>query len=128
MNSQLDQNTPTRDVYSITRLNREVRAVLEGSCPTIWVQGEVSNLAQPGSGHIYFSLKDQTSQVRCAMFKNRNQYLKFTLENGMEVLARTSVSLYEGRGEFQLIIEHLEATGEGALQKAYEQLKQGRPV
>lgn len=113
-----------RDIYNITRLNREVRAVLEGSFPLLWVQGEISNLARPASGHIYFSLKDRHSQVRCAMFKNRMHKLKFVPENGMEVLARANVGLYEGRGEFQLIMEHMEPAGEGALQQAFEKLKQ----
>ncbi len=113
-----------RDVFSVTRLNREVRAVLEGSFPLLWVQGEISNLARPASGHIYFSLKDQHSQVRCAMFRNRLRSMKFSPENGMEILARANVSLYEGRGEFQLIMEHMEPAGEGALQRAFEELKQ----
>jgi len=112
-----------RDVYSVTRLNREVRAVLEGSFPPLWVQGEISNLARPASGHWYFSLKDKNSQVRCAMFKNRNRLIRFTPENGMEVLVRAAVGLYEGRGEFQLIVEQLEPAGVGALQKAFEELK-----
>jgi len=116
--------SPAADIYSVTRLNREVRAVLEGSFPPIRVQGEISNLARPSSGHMYFSLKDRNSQVRCAMFKNSNRHLKFTPENGMEVLVRAQVSLYEGRGEFQLIIEDMEPAGEGALQKAFEELKQ----
>lgn len=113
----------TRDIYNVTRLNREVRAVLEGSFPLLWVQGEISNLARPASGHIYFSLKDRHSQVRCAMFKNRLRSLRFSPENGMEVLARANVGLYEGRGEYQLIMEHLEPAGEGALQQAFERLK-----
>ncbi len=113
-----------RDVYNVTRLNREVRAVLEGSFPPLWVQGEISNLARPASGHIYFSLKDRHSQVRCAMFKNRMRNLKFQPDNGMEILARANVGLYEGRGEFQLIIEQMEPAGEGALQQAFEKLKQ----
>lgn len=113
-----------RDIYKVTRLNREVRAVLEGSFPVLWVQGEISNLARPASGHIYFSLKDQHSQVRCAMFKNRLRSVKFAPENGMEILARANVSLYEGRGEFQLIMEHIEPAGEGALQRAFDELKQ----
>ncbi len=112
------------DIYNVTRLNREVRAVLEGSFPMLWVQGEISNLARPASGHIYFSLKDKHSQVRCAMFKNRLRAIKFTPENGMEILARANVGLYEGRGEFQLIMEHIEPAGEGALQRAFEDLKQ----
>lgn len=113
-----------RDIYNVTRLNREVRAVLEGSFPTIWLQGEISNFACPASGHMYFSLKDAHSQVRCAMFKNKNRSLDFAPENGSEVLVRTNVSLYEGRGEFQLIIERMELAGAGGLQRAFEALKQ----
>ena len=113
-----------RDIYNVTRLNREVRSVLEGSFPLIWLQGEISNFACPASGHMYLSLKDIHSQVRCAMFKNKNRFLKFEPENGAEVLVRANVSLYEGRGEFQLIIEHMELAGEGGLQRAYEELKQ----
>ena len=114
-----------RDIYTITRLNREARAVLEdGFPPSVWVRGEVSNLARPASGHIYFSLKDRHSQVRCAMFKSANRHLRTPLQNGQEVLVRAGVSLYEGRGEYQLIVEHLEPAGAGALQLAFEQLKQ----
>jgi len=112
------------DIYTITRLNREVRSVLEDVFPTIWVQGEISNLAKPASGHFYFTLKDSAAQVRCAMFKNRQSGLRFDPENGMEVLARANIGLYEGRGEYQLIIESLEPAGEGALQLAFEALKQ----
>ena len=114
-----------RDIYTITRLNREVRAVLEDSFPpSLWVRGEISNLAQPGSGHLYFSLKDKHSQVRCAMFRGTNRHLRFAPENGQEVLVRAGVSLYEGRGEFQLIVESMEPAGAGALQQAFEMLKQ----
>ncbi|MEM7026837.1 MAG: exodeoxyribonuclease VII large subunit [Pseudomonadota bacterium] len=112
------------DIYSISRLNREVRNVLEEVFPTVWVQGEISNLAKPASGHLYFSLKDKNAQVRCAMFRNRQSGLRFQPESGMEVLARANISLYEGRGEFQLIIESLQPAGDGALQLAFEQLKQ----
>ena len=114
-----------RHIYSITRLNREVRAVLEDSFPpSLWVRGEISNLSRPGSGHIYFSLKDKHSQVRCAMFRSANRHLRFAPENGQEVLVRAGVSLYEGRGEFQLIVESMEPAGAGALQQAFEKLKQ----
>ena len=76
MTSQKNRGTPSADIYSVTRLNREARAVLEGSFPVIWVQGEISNLAQPASGHIYFSLKDEYSQVRCALFQTRKRELR----------------------------------------------------
>jgi exodeoxyribonuclease VII large subunit len=115
---------PVRDIYSVTRLNREVRAVLEGSFPLLWVQGEISNLARPASGHWYFSLKDAHSQVRCAMFRNRNARLRFQPENGTAVIVQANASLYEGRGEFQLIVEAMEEAGAGALQRAFEELKQ----
>lgn len=114
---------PERTVLSISALNREVRALLESGFPLVWVEGEISNLARPGSGHLYFSLKDETAQVRCAMFRNRNLHLGFRPENGSQVLARARVSLYEGRGEFQLIIEHMEEAGDGALRRAFEALK-----
>jgi exodeoxyribonuclease VII large subunit len=113
-----------RDVYSISRLTREVRTVLEGSFPLLWVEGELSNLSQPASGHLYFSLKDEYAQVRCALFRMRRIQLRFRPANGLHVLARVRVSLYEGRGDFQLIVEHLEPAGEGALRLAFERLKQ----
>ena len=98
--------------------------MLEASFPLLWVSGEISNLAQPASGHIYFSLKDEAAQVRCAMFRMKRQRLRFRPENGQQVLIRAKVSLYEARGEFQLIAEHMEPAGEGALRFAFEQLKQ----
>ncbi|MET0088189.1 MAG: exodeoxyribonuclease VII large subunit [Sedimenticola sp.] len=113
-----------RDIYTVSRLNSEVRAVLEGSFPLLWVEGEISNLARPASGHIYFSLKDPHAQVRCAMFRMKRQRLRFEPENGLQVLIRARVGLYEGRGEFQLVVEHMEPSGEGALRQAFEQLKQ----
>ncbi len=113
-----------REVYTVSRLVRETRVVLEGSFPLIWVSGEISNLAQPASGHIYFSLKDEIAQVRCAMFRMKRQRLRFEPRNGQQVLLRARVSLYETRGEFQLIAEHMEPAGEGALRIAFEQLKQ----
>ncbi len=120
-----NNKSPTaNDIYTISRLNREVRTVLEEVFPTVWVQGEISNLAKPASGHLYFSLKDNTAQVRCAMFKNRQSGLRFEPENGMQIMARANVGLYEGRGEYQLIIQSLEPAGAGALQLAFEALKQ----
>lgn len=112
-----------RDVYSIERLNREARLLLEHGMPLLWIEGEVSNFSRPASGHWYFSLKDREAQVRCAMFRNRNAALRFTPTNGQRVLARVRVTLYEARGEFQLVVEHLEDSGIGALRREYEQLK-----
>jgi len=111
-----------RDVYTVSRLTTETRLLVEGHFPALWIEGEVSNLARPASGHLYFSLKDQTAQVRCAMFRGRGQRGGFVPENGTLVLARARVSLYEPRGDFQLIVEHLEAAGEGALRAALEAL------
>ncbi len=119
-----NKSPAANDIYTISRLNREVRTVLEEVFPAVWVQGEISNLAKPASGHLYFSLKDSAAQVRCAMFKNRQSGLRFEPENGMQVMARANVGLYEGRGEFQLIIQSLEPAGAGALQLAFEALKQ----
>ena len=112
-----------RDIYNVTRLNREVRSVLDTGFPLIWLEGEISNLACPASGHWYLSLKDSTAQVRCAMFRTRNRLLKFVPRNGMQVIVRAKVGLYEPRGEFQLVIEHMEEAGEGALRQQFEQLK-----
>ncbi|VAW93379.1 Exodeoxyribonuclease VII large subunit [hydrothermal vent metagenome] len=114
---------PLRNIYNVTRLNREVRTILDTGFPLIWLEGELSNLACPASGHWYFSLKDDHAQVRCAMFRTRNRLLRFVPRNGMQVIARAKVGLYEPRGEFQLVIEHLEEAGEGALRQQFEQLK-----
>lgn len=114
----------TRDIYSISRLNSELRHVLEGSFPLLWIEGEISNLATPRSGHLYFSLKDPNAQIRCALFRNRRNLLRFKPENGSKVLVRAKVALYEPRGDCQLIIEHMEPAGDGALRQAYEQLKE----
>jgi exodeoxyribonuclease VII large subunit len=116
--------TPLRDVYTVSRLNREAKAVLEGAFPPIWIEGEISNLSRPASGHVYFSLKDTQAQVRCAFFRQHQRLLGLALKDGMHVLARARVSLYEGRGDYQLIIEYLEEAGEGALRRAFDALKQ----
>ena len=108
---------------SVSQLNRQVRTLLESHFDFLWVEGEISNFVAPSSGHWYFSLKDGSAQVRCAMFRNRNQRIKLTPESGDAIRLRCRVSLYEGRGEFQLIVEHLEPAGAGALQGAFEALK-----
>lgn len=115
---------PKGTVYTVTQLNFEVRTLLEGSFPLLWVEGELSNLARPASGHLYFSLKDARCQVRCAMFRPYNRGLGFRPENGRQVLVRARVSLYPERGDFQLIVEYLEEAGAGALRRAFEALKQ----
>ena len=112
-----------REVYTPSALTRFVRDLLEDTLPLIWVEGELSNLARPASGHLYFTLKDAGAQVRCAMFKPRSAWLKFKPGDGMRVLVRARVSLYEARGEFQLIAESMEEAGTGALQRAFEELK-----
>lgn len=114
---------PQRDVFTISRLVRESRAVLEGSFPMLWLEGEISNYSRPSSGHIYFSLKDEAAQVRCAMFRTRNLQLRFTPANGMHVMVRARVTLYEPRGEFQIVVEQMEEAGLGVLQRAFEALK-----
>jgi exodeoxyribonuclease VII large subunit len=111
------------DIYSVTRLNREVRLLLEAGIAVVWIEAEVSNFARPASGHWYFSLKDQAAQVRCAMWKARNQLAGFTPREGQQVLARGRVSLYEPRGDYQLLVEYLEEAGLGALKRAFEELK-----
>ena len=108
---------------TVSQLNRQARSLLESHFDFVWVEGEISNFAIPSSGHWYFSLKDGNAQVRCAMFRGRNQRLRFTPGNGDHVRLRCRVSLYEGRGEFQLIVEHMEQAGAGALQAAFERLK-----
>jgi exodeoxyribonuclease VII large subunit len=115
--------TPTRDVYSVSRLNREVRVLLERGLGVLWVEGELSNFSQPPSGHWYFSLKDRDAQLRCAMYRVKNSLVGFTPRAGMQVLVRGRISLYEPKGEFQLLVEHLEEAGVGALRREFERLK-----
>src|SRR6516162_7491290 len=115
--------TPTREVYSVSRLNREVRVLLERGLGVLWVEGELSNFSQPPSGHWYFSLKDRDAQLRCAMYRLKNSLVGFTPRAGMQVLVRGRISLFEPRGEFQLIVEHLEEAGVGALRREFERLK-----
>lgn len=112
-----------RDVFTVSRLNEAARALLEDRFGTVWVEGEISNLARPASGHIYFSLKDPNAQLRCAMFRSRNTRLGFEPRNGLAVLAHGRVSLYTARGEFQLVVDALEPAGEGLLRLRFEQLK-----
>ncbi|BBB25355.1 exodeoxyribonuclease VII large subunit [Amphritea japonica] len=114
---------PDNKALSVSELNRQVKSLLESSFLTIHVEGELSNVVRPSSGHWYFTLKDRDAQVRCAMFRNRNQYLKYQPKNGDQVIVRAKVSLYPGRGDYQLICDFMEDGGVGSLQKAYEALK-----
>lgn len=112
-----------RNVLTPTTLNALARELIEGTFPLVWVEGELSNVARPASGHLYFTLKDAGAQVRGAMFKPRSTFLRFKPADGQRVLVRCRVSLYEARGEFQLIAEHMEEAGEGALRRQFEALK-----
>ncbi len=110
-------------MLSVSELNRLAREVLEQSFPLFWVSGEVSNLSRAASGHWYFSLKDNTSQVKCVMFKGRNTYVDFVPREGDKIEARCTVTLYEARGDFQLTVEFIRKSGLGALFEAFEELK-----
>ncbi len=111
------------EIYSISDFLSLCNKTVEDNIPTCWLKGEMSNLARPASGHWYFSLKDNKGQVRCALFRLNQRGIKFAPENGMEVLVRAAPTLYEARGDFQLIIQHIEPVGDGNLNLAFEQLK-----
>jgi len=110
-------------VLSVTQLNRHIRQILEQDVGEIRVEGEISNLSKPASGHFYFTMKDATAQVRCVFFKNRHTPLHTTFQNGLHVLARGKLSLYEARGDYQLIVEELTEAGQGDLHQLFEALK-----
>lgn len=112
-----------REVLTPSQLNTLARDLLEGAFPLIWVEGELSGVSRPGSGHLYFSLKDARAQVRCAMFKPKSSWLKFIPREGLRVLARGRLTLYEARGDYQLVLDHMEEAGEGALRRAFEELR-----
>jgi exodeoxyribonuclease VII large subunit len=113
---------PNRDIYSVSRLNREVRVLLERGIGSLWLEAEISNFSRPSSGHWYFSLKDAAAQVRCCMFRQRNMLCGFAPRDGQKVLVRARVGLYEPRGEYQLVIDHMEDAGLGALKRQFEEL------
>ena len=113
----------TSNIFTVTQLNYSVRHLLEIELGQVWLTGEISNFSQPVSGHWYLSLKDENAQVRCAMFKMKNLRVNFRPQNGMQVLVRASVSLYEPRGDYQLIIESMQMAGDGLLQQQFEALK-----
>jgi exodeoxyribonuclease VII large subunit len=115
--------TDDRRAYTPSQLNTLARSLLEDNFPSIWVEGELGNLSRPASGHLYFTLKDERAQIRCALFKPKSQWLRFVPREGLRVLARGRLTLYEARGDYQLILDTMEEAGEGALRRAFEQLK-----
>ena len=123
MNDPIAANKEIK-IISVTELNKLAKSLLENGIPKLWIEGEISNLARPASGHIYFSLKDETSQIRCAWFKQRQSINANDISNGMKMLALGKISLYQPRGEYQFIIEKMETAGEGDLKRKYEELKQ----
>lgn len=114
----------SENILSVSGLNSMARSLLESNFPAVIVEGEISNLAVPSSGHWYLTLKDKSSQIRCAMFVNRNRMVRFKPKNGKQIIVRGRLSIYEGRGDYQLILDGMEEAGDGALQRAFEQLKQ----
>ena len=110
-------------IYTVSSRNQTVRLLLEQEMGQVWISGEISNFTQPSSGHWYFTLKDDTAQVRCAMFRNSNRRVTFRPQHGQQVLVRANITLYEPRGDYQIIVERMQPAGEGLLQQKYEQLK-----
>ncbi|BAT44540.1 exodeoxyribonuclease VII large subunit [Escherichia albertii] len=110
-------------IFTVSRLNQTVRLLLEHEMGQVWISGEISNFSHPSSGHWYFTLKDDTAQVRCAMFRNSNRRVTFRPQHGQQVLVRANITLYEPRGDYQIIVESMQPAGEGLLQQKYEQLK-----
>jgi exodeoxyribonuclease VII large subunit len=119
---QLDL-TPSRKIYTVGELNARIRAILDDSFGDVWVAGEISGVRLATSGHYYFTLKDGESQLKCALFRMNARYLKFKPKDGIAVVARGRIDVYEARGEYQLLVDHLEPRGHGALQLAFEQVK-----
>ncbi|GAB6094123.1 exodeoxyribonuclease VII large subunit [Desulfatiferula olefinivorans] len=114
---------PRATIYSVSSLTSEIKTLLEDRYPFVWIQGEISNLSRPASGHLYFTLKDARAQIAAVVFKNLAHHLPFKLESGLQINGLARLSVYEPRGTYQLIFEHLEPKGAGALQLAFEQLK-----
>lgn len=120
----LFQSIPERKIYSVSELTTEIKAALEGEFFDLWVTGELSNLKQPSSGHLYFTLKDSRAQLPAVLFRSARRFLKFRPTDGLAVLARGHVTVYEPRGAYQLQVQWMEPRGKGALQLAFEQLKE----
>ncbi len=110
-------------IYTISEINSEIKSLLEGNFQSVWISGEISNFKNHSSGHYYFSLKDEGGQIQSVMFRGSNRLLKFKMEDGLEVIANGRITVYEPRGNYQIVVEYLEPKGLGALQLAFEQLK-----
>jgi exodeoxyribonuclease VII large subunit len=119
----MGQGSSKSHILTVTQLTTQIKHLLEGAFPEVWVEGELSNLSIPQSGHAYFTLKDEHAQIRAVIFRSSLRFLKFTLQHGIQVLCRGRVSVYDPRGEYQLILDYIEPKGVGALQLAFEQLK-----
>jgi exodeoxyribonuclease VII large subunit len=117
------ENLGQATALSVSQLNRQVKTLLESGLTRLWVQGEISNLVRPASGHLYFRLKDESAQIAAAFFRNRQRGPTISFKNGDHVLAFGQVSLYEARGDYQLIVEQIEPAGEGVLKRRYDALK-----
>ncbi|MCL4168557.1 UNVERIFIED_CONTAM: hypothetical protein GTU68_033835, partial [Idotea baltica] len=115
--------TDPREIYSVSEINQQLKRTIDSNFALLWVEGEISNLARPASGHLYFSIKDKNAQLRCVMFRNSNQRVPFDITNGLQVIIRAKASLYEARGDLQLIVDGMEEAGFGALQRQFEALK-----
>jgi len=113
----------TQEIISVSEINRRAKSILEENFPLVWIQGEVSNFFSAASGHWYFSLKDESSEIRCAMFANKSHRITFEPKDGDHLVLNGTLSIFEGRGQYQIIVEHIELAGEGALLKAFEELK-----
>ncbi|EKF9985374.1 exodeoxyribonuclease VII large subunit [Vibrio cholerae] len=119
----MSSSLANRNIYTVSRLNSEVRLLLENEMGIVWLVGEISNFSAPVSGHWYLTLKDSQAQVKCAMFKGNNRLVNFKPQNGQQVLVKARLSLYEPRGDYQIILESMQPEGDGRLQQQFEQLK-----
>ena len=115
--------TDPREIYSVSEINQQIKRAIDSNFALLWVEGEISNLARPASGHLYFSIKDKNAQLRCVMFRTSSQRVPFEISSGLQVIIRAKASLYEARGDLQLIVDGMEEAGFGALQRQFEALK-----
>lgn len=123
MGGGMENETRRAHILTVTQLTALIKGLLEEGLPDVWVMGEISNLRAPQSGHAYFTLKDEHSQINAVLFRSSHRFLKFTLKHGMQVICRGRINVYEPRGEYQIVVEYIEPKGLGALQQAFEELK-----